>query len=178
MVRAPSRGEGTKTIYTMADIQSPVSNRQTNMIQARISNVLEVLFNNPLPSMNGRMREARTERSGMRGGRPDINRVIAILKKAGRAYSVPVVLKRAIGVRGRLTESPFVDDAVVAGVVEETRSYPRLTQCKGRQNLPSDGVKRIIAQPKQMQYRRVPSNRREKYIHTSVTKKAARKVFR
>ena len=97
------------------------------MIQARISNVLEVLFNNPLPSMNGRMREARTERSGKRGGRPDINRVIAILKKAGRAYSVPVVLKRAIGVRSRLTESPFVDDAVVAGVVEEAGSYPRLT---------------------------------------------------
>ena len=120
-------GEDTKTIYTMADIQSPVSNRQTNMIQACVSNVLEVLFNNPLPSINGRMREARTERSGKRGGRPDINRVIGILKQAGKAYSVPVVLKRDIGVRGRLTESPFVDDAVVAGVVEETRSYPRLT---------------------------------------------------
>ena len=38
-----------------------------------------------------------------------------------------MVLKRALGVRGRLTESPFVDDAVVAGVVEEAGSYPRLT---------------------------------------------------
>jgi len=55
------------------------------------------------------------------------NRVIAILKQVGGTYSVPVVLKRALGVLGRLAESPFVDNALVLGVVEEAGSYPRLT---------------------------------------------------
>jgi len=87
----------------MADIPSPVSNRQTNVVQARGSDVREVLFSDPLPFINAQVREANTERSGKRGegGRYNYvsSRVIVMLKQAGGAYSVPVMLKRSLGDR-------------------------------------------------------------------------------
>ena len=60
--------------------------------------------------------------------RSRVKYVITKPKEAGGTYSIPVLLKRALGNRRRLelVKSPLVDDVGIAGVVEETGGYPRL----------------------------------------------------
>ena len=132
VVRARSRGKGVKTAFTLTDIPSPVSDRQANVVQASSSDSREIRFSDPLPSINAQKHGTHTENPGEEKEKRRnyvSNHIVAKLGQRRRAYSVPVRLKNVLGDRARLelTESPFVDDVIVAGVVEKTGSYPRLT---------------------------------------------------
>jgi hypothetical protein len=120
-------------VFTSTDIPSPISDRQTNVVQARSGDGREIRFSDPLPSINAQIEEAHTEKSRRREGKTDTITCVKLrhykVEARGRAYSVPVLFKLALcdGTRLGLTESPFVDDSRVAGVVEKAGSYPRLT---------------------------------------------------
>ena len=51
-VRGPLLEEEAETGFTSADIPSPVTNRQTNVIQAGSRDCGEIRFSDPLPFMN------------------------------------------------------------------------------------------------------------------------------
>jgi len=103
-------------MFTIADVPSPVSNRDTDVVQTGGSDIREIRFSDELlPRHKRTIRKIWSDAPSPREGRE-------------RAYAVPVIFEHALGDGTDLVfaESPFVDDVGVTGVVEKTGSDPWL----------------------------------------------------
>jgi hypothetical protein len=57
-------------VFTSTDIPSPVSDRQTNVVQASSSDGREIRFSDPLPSINAQIKRPTRKNHGGERGKP------------------------------------------------------------------------------------------------------------